>query len=102
MSGFNKIHKLRVMYTFNHTSGYNVFARVMFNRVDYEICDENPNSAKSVDLLQDIVSRVLDNLPLKMARKCFYQFEGAPPHSLGQVHQELTTSFGSLWIGFKS
>lgn len=62
MFGLNKIQ-----------NGFNVFAMAMINKAECEICDENLNSTKYVDLLREVVARFLDNLRLSIIKDSWYR-----------------------------
>lgn len=57
------------------------------------------NGRKYLEVLNQSVSRYVDNLPLAQFRETWYQHDGAPPHVAVQVRQRLNQIFGRQWIG---
>lgn len=84
---------------FQDAFSFNVFCIVMGDRVRYEIYDENLTSARYLQILREVVTDFIDNLPLNVYNNCYYQMDGAPAHSSHEVYLELTRMFGDNWLG---
>jgi hypothetical protein len=50
-------------------------------------------------MLQTFLEPILDNIPLSVSMKLFFQQDGAPPHFSLAVREYLTNTFGNQWIG---
>lgn len=61
--------------------------------------EENLNGERYVNLLNTVVSDVLDDLPLADRRLVWYQHDGAPPHFARVSRNWLDAEFGPRWIG---
>lgn len=84
---------------FQHQYKFNVFVLLMGDRIAYEIYDENLNSNRYLQILRNTVSQFCDNLPLNILPDVWFQLDGAPAHSSGEVDAELTVMFEDRWIG---
>lgn len=84
---------------FQHSFAVNVFVMVKYNQLRFHIYEENLNTNRYLQILEEIVTPFLDDLPLNEFRECWFQLDGAPAHSSWLVNQQLTNIFDDRWIG---
>lgn len=60
---------------------------------------DNLNSVKYLNFLENELSDYLDELPLNLRRRMWFQLDGAPAHSTHGVRNWLDQKFGEKWIG---
>ncbi|GBL86201.1 hypothetical protein AVEN_131944-1 [Araneus ventricosus] len=53
-----------------------------------------------LELLQDIITVFVENLPLHQLRNVWFQHDGAPPHKISNVKQYLMETFQNQVIGY--
>ncbi|GBM71210.1 hypothetical protein AVEN_119933-1 [Araneus ventricosus] len=55
---------------------------------------------RSLELLQDVITDFLENVPLYQFRNVWFQHDGAPPHKISNVKQYLMETFQNQVIGY--
>ncbi|GBL93892.1 hypothetical protein AVEN_153650-1 [Araneus ventricosus] len=53
-----------------------------------------------LELLQDVITDFVENLPLHELRNVWFQHDGAPPHKISNVKQYLMETFQNQIIGY--
>ncbi|GBM69740.1 hypothetical protein AVEN_75384-1 [Araneus ventricosus] len=53
-----------------------------------------------LELLQDLITDFVENLPLHQLRNVWFQHDGAPPHQISNVKQYLMETFQNQVIGY--
>ena len=48
--------------------------------------------------LQEVLNELLEDVPLDIRRRLWFQHDGAPPHFEGAVRDHLNRCFGQRWI----
>ncbi|GBN00894.1 hypothetical protein AVEN_274074-1 [Araneus ventricosus] len=51
-------------------------------------------------LLQDVITDLVENLPLQQLRNVWFQHDGPPPHKISNVKQPLMETFQNQVIGY--
>lgn len=77
---------------------FNVFCLLMDNKCVYHVYNENLNEVKYLDILQTVVTDFIDNLPLNLACRVWYQLDGAPAHCTELISNQLNVMFEDRWI----
>lgn len=57
------------------------------------------NANGYLNLLQNYITFLLEDIPLALANRMYYQHDGAPPHIGREVIAWLNTNFNGRWIG---
>ena len=57
------------------------------------------NGANYLVFLQQVLSELLEELPLEIRRAMWFQHDGAPAHFDNEVCAHLNDTFGSRWVG---
>ena len=84
---------------FQESWKFNVFCAIKNDSVFcYHFYNENLNGERYVDLLSNVVMRVVSNMPEREANMAFYQMDGAPPHNTRIVGETLDQMFQDRWI----
>jgi hypothetical protein len=94
----NNPHKKKLR-NYQRRFSVNVICFMIDNRIHYHIYYNNLNSHRYVEILRTVVTEFLDNLPLNVLQNCWYQLDGAPAHSTGEVENVLAEIFEDRWIG---
>lgn len=93
-------HLTREHYN-QHFWSFNVYCAVKGNRIlCVHIYDDNLNGDMYLDILRNVLSEALDNLPLAELQAAWYQQDGAPPHNTRDVCRFLDETFYDQWIAY--
>lgn len=79
---------------------HNVWAGIMGNQILGPVfLPPSMNGPAYLNLINDYLTDTLDDMPLIQRRDVWYQHDGAPPHIVRPVRDQLTQLFGDNWIG---
>lgn len=84
---------------FQNKFSFNVFAMLMNNKCCYFIYNETLKSRLYLQILRTVVAEFLEDLPLQVYMNCWYQLDGAPAHSSGEVRELLDELFEDRYMG---
>lgn len=78
----------------------NVWAGIIGNKIlgPYFI-DGRLTGGSYLDMLRNVVSEFMDDVPLVNYRDFYYQHDGAPPHYAASVRDYLNAEYENRWIG---
>ncbi|GBN26204.1 Zinc finger protein 45 [Araneus ventricosus] len=62
--------------------------------------EETLTGQRYMELLQDVITDFVENLPLQQLRNVWFQHDGAPPHKISNVKQYLMETFQNQVIGY--
>lgn len=83
-----------------HRWSLNVWGGVLGHRVVGPYFFDDPlNGQTYLDFLQNDFQLYLDDLPLNVIRRLWFQHDGAPPHNSRIVRDYLNQEFKDRWIG---
>ncbi|GBN87454.1 hypothetical protein AVEN_149389-1 [Araneus ventricosus] len=74
-----------------------IFNDRLIGRVFYE---GTLTGQRYLELLQDVITDFVENIPLHQLRNVWFQHDGAPPHQISNVKQYLMETFQNQVIGY--
>ena len=91
-------HKHSYQYRFS----VNVWAGIMNNNLNGQYLMPSPLTGPLYRMfLEDVLPRLLEDVPLDIHRTIWYQHDGAPAHYHANARQLLDEVFSNRWIGRK-
>lgn len=85
---------------FQRRFSINVWAGILNNRLfGVHFLDNRMNAENYLQFLNNILIESLDDMPLDIRIRLWYQQDGAPPHNGRHITEWLTTHFRNQWIG---
>lgn len=86
--------------SFQHRFSINVWAGILNDNIVGPYFIEGRLTGETyLALLRNMVSEMLEEIPLANLRDVWFQQDGAPPHYHSAVREYLNEQFGSRWIG---
>ncbi|GBL88968.1 hypothetical protein AVEN_255138-1 [Araneus ventricosus] len=76
---------------------FGIFNDRLIGPVFYEV---TLTGQRYLELLQDVITDFVENLPLRQLRNVWFQHDGAPPHKISNVKQYLMETFQNQVIGY--
>jgi len=92
----HEVHRFR----YQHRFSINVWAGIVGDFLIGPYLMPSPlNGQQYVSFLRETLPLLLDDVPLDVRRRMWFQHDGAPAHSTRDVRQYLNETFGNRWIG---